>query len=138
MTDTTAAKTETLTPDEQQVKARRILQDYLESRGWAEATPFGYSCEYGEADYVCRDPESDEVVLISLDYTFDLDAEPHAMPTLEIDELDRENAKCTALSYVARHPGTTSVRFDKVALLVWGECQGTIRHLVGLYSACDL
>ena len=104
MSDTTAAKPDALTSDEQQVKTRRILQDYLESRGWAEATLFSYSCEYGEADYICRNSERDEVVLISLDYTFDLDAEPHTMPTLEIDELDRKTAKCTALSYVAASP----------------------------------
>ena len=98
--------------------ARRILQDYLESRGWAEATLFGYSCDYGETDYICRNPERDEVVLISLDYTFDLDAEPHTMPTLEIDELDRKTAKCRRSPTRTRHPGTTDIRVDKAALLV--------------------
>lgn len=129
-TPATVSKPADMAPDELHAEAVRVVTDYLKHRGHdVRAEPF--SDGRTEADLVFLDDGETVVTIIVPKAPSDANASP--MPSLDLGCDGYAELRGLALTYAAEHEDCNAVRADVIAIDLYPERVGRIRHLVGAY-----
>jgi putative endonuclease len=106
------------------------VRDYLAHRGYEVRAADGWSCDSEEAPIVAMD--SDEAVLIAVISA----CEDGSATMLELSVGAAEFAimRRACLLYLADHGDVDAIRHDVVSIVVTGERQAKLRHLIGAWQ----
>lgn len=105
-----------------------IARDYLAHRGCEVRAADGWPCECGDAPVVATD--GDETVLIAIISAYEEGSA--RMPELSVGAAEFATMRRAYLLYLADHGDVDAIRHDVVSIVVTGERQAKLRHLVGV------
>ncbi len=123
-----------LTPKELGSIGERVATGYLESRG-LQILDANWRCKLGEVDIVALD--GDVTVLVEVKTRRSLEGLGSSFPELAVNDRKRERYRRLALMYLSKHPEVSSIRFDVIAIDVYGERRAHLRHLVSAFGWDD-
>lgn len=107
-----------------------IVRDYLAHRGYEVRAADGWFCDGEDAPIVAMD--GDETVLMAI---ISVCEEGSArMPELSVGAADFAIMRRACLFYLADHGGVDAIRHDVVSIVVTGERQVKLRHLISAWQ----
>ena len=106
-----------------------IVRDYLAHRGYEVRTADGWSCDGEDAPIVAMD--GDETVLIAVISAYEEGSA--RMPELSVGAAEFAIMRRACLLYLADHGDVDAIRHDVVSIVVTGERQAKLRHLIGAW-----
>jgi hypothetical protein len=112
------------------VTCEGIVRDYLAHRGYEVHTGDGWSCDCEDAPIVAVD--GDETVLIAVISAYEEGSA--RMPELNVGAAEFEIMRRACLLYLADHGDVDAIRHDVVSIVVTGERQAKLRHLIGAWQ----
>jgi hypothetical protein len=107
-----------------------IVRDYLAHRGYAVRAADGWSCDGEDAPIVATD--GDETVLVAVISAYEEGST--RMPELSIGAAEFATMRRACLLYLADHGDVDAIRHDVVSIVVTGERQAKLRHLIGAWQ----
>jgi len=110
-----------------------IARDYLAHRGYGVRAADGWSCDCEDAPIVATD--GDETVLVAVISAYEEGSA--TMPELSVGAAEFATMRRACLLYLADHGGVDSIRHDVVSIVVTGERQARLRHLIGAWQWAD-
>lgn len=105
------------------------MRDYLAHRGYEVHVADGWSCDREDAPIVAID--GDETVLIAVISAYEEDSA--RMPELSVGVARFAIIRRACLLYLADHGDVDAIRHDVVSIVVMGERQAKLRHLIGAW-----
>lgn len=102
---------------------------YLEYKGY-EIVEMNWTSKRGEIDIVAR--QGDSLVLCEVKTRISLDDE-EVFPELKVNKTKQKKYRQLALQYLIDHPKEQSVRFDVIALVITGQQNARLRHLINAF-----
>lgn len=107
-----------------------IVRDYLAHRGYEVHASDGWSCDCEDAPIVATD--GDETVLIAVISGYEEGSA--RMPELNVGAAEFAIMRRACLLYLADHGDVDAIRHDVVSIVVTGERQAKLRHLIGAWQ----
>jgi putative endonuclease len=107
-----------------------IARDYLAHRGYEIRAADGWSCDCEDAPIVATD--GDETVLIAVISACEEGSA--RMPELSVGAAEFSIMRRACLLYLADHGDVDAIRHDVVSIVVTGERQAKLRHLIGAWQ----
>lgn len=107
-----------------------IARDYLAHRGYEVHAGDGWSCDCEDAPIVATD--GDETVLIAVISGYEEGSA--RMPELNVGVAELAKMRRACLLYLADHGDVDAIRHDVVSIVVTGERQAKLRHLIGAWQ----
>lgn len=120
-----------MAPDELREEAVRVVRGYLAQRGF-EVTDEPFSDGTTDADVVFLD--HGEAVLAVVLAGAPGDPSVRSMPPLDLGESGLSELRRLVLTYAAEHDACHSARADVIAIDLFPERLGHVRHLVRAYG----
>ena len=102
-------------------------------RGYGVHAADGWSCDCEDAPIVATD--GDETVLVAVISAYEEGSA--TMPELSVGAAEFATMRRACLLYLADHGGVDSIRHDVVSIVVTGERQARLRHLIGAWQWAD-
>ena len=102
-------------------------------RGYGVRAADGWSCDCEDAPIVATD--GDETVLVAVISAYEEGSA--TMPELSVGAAEFATMRRACLLYLADHGGVDSIRHDVVSIVVTGERQARLRHLIGAWQWAD-
>ena len=99
-------------------------------RGYGVRAADGWSCDCEDAPIVATD--GDETVLVAVISAYEEGSA--TMPELSVGAAEFATMRRACLLYLADHGGVDSIRHDVVSIVVTGERQARLRHLIGAWQ----
>ena len=99
-------------------------------RGYGVRAADGWSCDCEDAPIVATD--GDETVLVAVISAYEEGSA--TMPELSVGAAEFATMRRACLLYLADHGGVDSIRHDVVSIVVTGERQAKLRHLIGAWQ----
>lgn len=106
-----------------------IARDYLAHRGYGVHVADGWSCDGEDAPIVATD--GDETVLVAVISAYEEGSA--TMPELSVGAAEFAIMRRACLLYLADHGDVDAIRHDVVSIVVTGERQAELRHLIGAW-----
>jgi hypothetical protein len=110
-----------------------IVRDYLAHRGYEVRAAGGWSCDCEDAPIVATD--GDETVLIAVISAYEEGSA--RMPELNVGAAEFVIMRRACLLYLADHDDVDAIRHDVISIVVTGERQARLRHLIGAWHWAD-
>lgn len=107
-----------------------IVRGYLAHRGYAVRAADGWSCDGEDAPIVAAD--GDEAVLVGVISAFEESSA--RMPELSVGAAVFAIMRRACLLYLADHGDMDAIRHDVISIVVTGERQAKLRHLIGAWQ----
>ena len=107
-----------------------IARDYLAHRGYEVRAAGGWSCDCEDAPIVATD--GDETVLMAVISGYEQGSA--RMPELNVGAAEFAIMRRACLLYLADHGDLDAIRHDVVSIVVTGERQTKLRHLIGAWQ----
>ena len=107
-----------------------VVRDYLAHRGYEVHVADGWSCDGEDAPVVAED--GDETVLIAVISAYEEGSA--RMPELSVGAAEFAIMRRACLLYLADHSDVDAIRHDVVSIVVTGERQAKLRHLIGAWQ----
>lgn len=107
-----------------------IVRSYLSSRGYEVREGNNWSCDCEDAPIVATD--GSETVLVAVISAYEEGSV--RMPELSVGEVELALMRRACLLYLADHSNLGAIRHDVVPIVVTGERQAKLRHLVGAWQ----
>ena len=111
-----------------------IVRDYLAHRGYEVHVADGWSCDGEDAPVVAED--GDETVLIAVISAYEEGSA--RMTELNVDAAEFATMRRVCLLYLADHGDVDAIRHDVVSVVVTGERQAKLRHLIGAWQWAEI
>ena len=102
-------------------------------RGYGVRAADGWSCDCEDAPIVATD--GDETVRVAVISAYEEGSA--TMPELSVGAAEFATMRRACLLYLADHGGVDSIRHDVVSIVVTGERQARLRHLIGAWQWAD-
>ena len=102
-------------------------------RGYGVRAADGWSCDCEDAPIVATD--GDETVLVAVISAYEEGSA--TMPKLSVGAAEFATMRRACLLYLADHGGVDSIRHDVVSIVVTGERQARLRHLISAWQWAD-
>ena len=109
------------------------MRDYLAHRGYEVRTADSWSCDCEDAPIAAMD--GDETVLIAVIAAYEEGSARMSEPSVGAAEFEKMRRAC--LLYLADHGDVDAIRHDVVSIVVAGECQAKLRHLIGAWQRAE-
>ena len=116
------------------VTCEGIVRDYLAHRGYEVHVADGWSCDGEDAPVVAED--GDETVLIAVISAYEEGSA--RMPELSVGAAEFAIMRRACLLYLADHSDVDAIRHDVVSIVVTGERQAKLRHLIGAWQWAEI
>lgn len=110
-------------------EGEKLAALYLEYKGYQIIT-MNWTSRMGEVDIVAR--QGDTLVLCEVKTRVCLE-EKNVFPELKVDAAKQKKYRQLALQYLIEHPEEDSVRFDVIALVITGQQNARLRHLINAF-----
>ena len=107
-----------------------IVRDYLAHRGYEVHAGDGWSCDCEDAPIVATD--GDETVLIAVISGYEEGSA--RMPELNVGAAEFAIMRRACLLYLADHGDVDAIRRVVVSIVVTGERQAKLRHLISAWQ----
>ena len=120
-----------MAPDELREEAVRVVRDYLARRGF-EVTDESFSDGTTDVDVVFLD--QGEAVLAVVLAGAPGDPSVRSMPPLDLGDNGLSELRRLVLTYAAEHDACRAARADVIAIDLFPERLGHVRHLVRAYG----
>jgi putative endonuclease len=119
----------TMTEDGLVATCSDLARGYLAHRGYEVHEYEGWFCDCEDAPIVADD--GDETVLVAVVSAYEEGSA--GMPELGVGEAELAIMRRACLLYLADHSDVDAIRHDVVSVVVTGERQAKLRHLIGAW-----
>ena len=103
-------------------------------RGYGVRAADGWSCDCEDAPIVATD--GDETVLVAVISAYEEGSA--TMPELSVGVAEFATMRRACLLYLADHGDVDAIRHDVVSVVVTGERQAKLRHLIGAWQWAEI
>lgn len=114
----------------------QMARVFLGSHGY-RVIAMNWRCHAGEADIVAYDPRDGSTVLVEVKSRASRNGDETVFPEKAVNGKKRSRYQRIALTWLALHPRTESVRFDVVALNIYAPLRAKIRLMPAAFEWDD-